>query len=151
MDDSADRVRELIAPLFSEGETHLVEVRLRGAPGSRVLHVTADTEQGISLDEITRLTREIGGVLDEYPNLIRGGYRLEVSSPGVDRPLEHDWEFRKNLSRELKVVYNMDGGEHKVTGTLVAVDAERIIIRRGKGDVNIPRPAIRSARVQLKW
>ncbi|HQU71260.1 MAG TPA: ribosome maturation factor RimP [Calditrichia bacterium] len=144
------RIRELIQPLFDEESLHLVDVEVRGTAGSQVLNVFADTNAGITLAEITRLTREINDLLDIY-DVIPGNYRLEVSSPGIRRSLEHLWEFRKNISRKLKVIYEEDAEQRELTGELIAAEDDFITLKVDKKEHQVPRPAIRRALVQLKW
>jgi ribosome maturation factor RimP len=66
MNDTEKEVRELILPLFDGVHLHLIDLELRGKSGSQVVSVYADTREGITLDEITRLTREINDLLDMH-------------------------------------------------------------------------------------
>ncbi len=151
MKDMVSKIRELIQPLFDEEYLHLVDLELHGGVGNRVLKIYADTEQGITLREITQLTRQIRDLLD-MSDVLEGRYRLEVSSPGIDHPLERTWEFRKNLGRMLRVIY-FSGEEEtrEVVGTLSGVDAERIILTGENREITIPRNQIKKAKVYLKW
>ena len=150
MDPLISRIKDLIEPLFDGSETHLVDLELRGSDGSRVLNVFADTNRGISMAEITHLTREINDLLDIY-DVIPGGYRLEVSSPGIKRSLEHTWEYQKNISRNLKVIVEEDAEQREMTGQLIAVEDDFITLKVKKETVQISRPSIRKAHVQFKW
>ena len=104
MNVETSKIKEIIAPLFEGNHLLLVDLELRGNRGSRVLNVYADTMQGITLDEITKLTREINDLLDIH-DVIDGAYRLTVSSPGIDRSLQHHWEFEKNIGRNLRIIF----------------------------------------------
>lgn len=83
---------------------HLLELRMRGARGSSVLEVIVDAEErSVTLDELGTLSRALGEMLDQHAADLPSRYRLEVSSGGLDRPLEHEWQYRKNIGRLLKV------------------------------------------------
>ncbi|MCK6620483.1 MAG: ribosome maturation factor RimP [Calditrichaceae bacterium] len=145
-----NKVREIIRPLLEMEQVHLVDLEVRGKSGSRVVNIYADTDLGITLAEITRLTREINDLLDMH-DVIPGFYRLNVSSPGVDRPLRELWEFRKNLGRELRVIFRENEQEKELTGKLLAAEEEQILLQVNDEELRIPIASLIKARVQLKW
>ncbi|MDB5034228.1 MAG: hypothetical protein JWQ98_1469 [Chlorobi bacterium] len=100
----------------------LLEVKRRGEQGTTVVEVIVDSEQAIGLDELTSLARWTGELFDEAAEAIPGHYKLEISSGGLDRPLEHLWQYRKNVGRLIKLTY--DDGETRKTELfqLVGVD-----------------------------
>lgn len=151
MTDTLTKIRELIQPLFDEEYYHLVDIELRGSGGNQVLKIYADTEQGITLREITHLTRQISDILEVH-DVVEGGYRLEVSSPGINHSLQKTWEFRKNIGRELWVSYTAESGKpEEVNGRLLQVDEEKLVLQEKKKQITIPRTQIIRARVRLKW
>ena len=115
-----------------------------------MLNIYADTFQGITLDEITKLTREINDLLDIH-DVIDGAYRLTVSSPGIDRPLQNPWEFQKNIGRNLRVVFEENSEEHETIGKLTSVEENQIVLKSKKEEISIPINAISRAKVHLKW
>ncbi len=150
MDSLVQKIRELIQPIFDENELYLVDIVLRGQHGSRVLSVYADTKTGITLDQIAFLTREINEILDSQ-DLIEGAYRLDVSSPGIERILQARWEFEKNIGRNLRVNYEIDAEPQSVTGQLVSVENNQLLKKDKKEKIAIPMSPISKARVHLKW
>ncbi len=150
MQNKLDKIREIIEPLFDEEFLHLIDLELRGTPGSQVLSVYADTEQGITMEEITRLTRDINDLLDMH-DVIEGKYRLEVSSPGINHPLKQLWEFRKNIGRKLRVVYEESGEQNEIRGTLESAEESGVVLMREKEEVTIPMQSIINAKVEPKW
>lgn len=146
-----EEIKAVIQPLFDERRVYLVDLELRGAPGSRVLKVYADTMSGITMEEIYRLTRDINDLLDIH-DLIEGAYRLEVSSPGIERVFRKGWEFRKNLGRILRVIYREENGEqNEILGKLVLADEREITLKIKKTETTIPLSSIVGAKVQMKW
>jgi len=150
MDSLVQKIREMIQPILDENGFYLVDIVLRGQHGSRVLSVYADTKTGIMLDQIAFLTREINDILDSQ-DMIEGAYRLDVSSPGVDHDLHALWEFEKNIGRNLRVNYEIDAEPLSVTGQLVSVENNQLLIKDKKEKIVIPMNAISKARVHLKW
>ena len=153
-DDIADRVRAIAGPVVDEHEVELVEVEVRGARGSRVVRVVADAEDGLDLDLIAELSRRIGEQLDA-DDLVDGKHTLEVSSPGVDRPIRELRHFRRNVGRDVRVVRTreaMDRGEKgEVTGRLDEVDGDTLVLTVGKDEVRVPHDDVDHGRVVLPW
>jgi ribosome maturation factor RimP len=112
------RLREEVA---SRGLT-LLDLRRRGQMNTTVMEVIVDAEErDVTLDEITELSRWLSSRLDELEESVPGRYRLEVSTGGLDRPLEHSWQFRKNVGRLLKLTFEDESGK-KLTETYRLVD-----------------------------
>lgn len=153
-DEITTRVRALAAPVITGHGVELVEVEVRGAHGSRVVRIVGDAEDGLDLDLIADLSREIGDLLDE-DDLVGGRYTLEVSSPGVDRPLRTPTNFRRNVGRDVRVVRNreaIDRGEKgELTGTLDAVDDHALTLTVGKDTVTVPHADVDHGKVVLPW
>jgi ribosome maturation factor RimP len=91
----------------------LLDLKRRGERGTTVVEVVVDSEDGVKLDDLTELSRWTSELFDEAEDEIPGRYRLEVSSAGLDRPLEHLWQYRKNLGRLIKLTFDDDSGTRK--------------------------------------
>lgn len=92
-----------IGEIVEAHEAIVLEIIRRGHTNSTVVEVIVDAVDGVGLDRLTTMSREINLLLDEDEEAIHGHYRLEVSTPGLDRPLEHSWQFRKNVGRLVRV------------------------------------------------
>lgn len=149
-----ERVTALVAPVVAREGVELVEVEVRGARGSRVVRVLADHDEGLGLDRVTTISRRVEEVLDEA-DPVPGRYTLEVSSPGVDRPLTTASQLRRNVGRDLHVVRTrgaIDRGERgEVTGTLLALDGDELVLDVDGEQHRVPRGDVERARVQLPW
>ncbi|MFZ0390322.1 MAG: ribosome maturation factor RimP, partial [Calditrichia bacterium] len=145
------KIKALIKPVFEENEVYLVDIHLRGHKNSQVLSLYADTETGITMDQIALLTRQVEDILDlEDP--LPGKYRLEVSSPGIDRPLTEMWQFRKNTGRKLQVVYEKDGGTQQAVGILQKTEDDRIWLQlKNDETISLTLPEIQKAVVKINW
>lgn len=153
-DEIAERVRALAAPVIDDHAVELVDVEVRGAHGSRVVRIVGDSDDGLDLDLIAELSREIGDLLDE-DDFIGAKYTLEVSSPGVDRPLRTPTSFRRNIGRDVRVVRNRDaidrGQKGELTGTLEAVDDRSLTLTVDGDTVTVPHDDVDHGKVVLPW
>lgn len=115
----------------------LLALLQRGQHNTTVLEVIVDAERGVDLDEIAELSRAIGAILDEVEDQLPGRYRMEVSSAGLDRPLEHLWQYRKNIGRLLKITFDDErAGVQTDVFRLNGIDEEGLSLetrRGGKG------------------
>ncbi|HID39840.1 MAG TPA: ribosome maturation factor RimP [Calditrichaeota bacterium] len=148
--DLRQKLEEIALPLCEKLGLYLVEIRIKGTAQNPVYQVFADNEKGITLAECEQLSRAIKDELDmdlSLPSL----YRLDVSSPGLDRPLVHDYEFKKNIGQLLKVTFIADGKEQQLEGKLTDFDKEAIEIQTKGKTERIRRDQIKLARVQLRW
>ncbi len=103
------RIRALLAPIVEEMEAEVLRVSLGGGGGSQLLRVLVDRRGGLGVDELERISRALSLQLDaEDP--IAGSYRLEVSSPGLDWPLERLADFRRYAGALLRV--ELPDGRH---------------------------------------
>jgi ribosome maturation factor RimP len=104
-----DKIRELILPGLNDLSIDLVELALRGARGNQILQVFVDTEMGVTIADCKKASDVIAEILDTA-DIIEGRYRLEVSSPGLDRPLQTERDFRRNLGRPVR--FNLQQEDH---------------------------------------
>lgn len=149
MESVVEQVREIIEPICEQEHVALVDLEFRGAGKNQVLSVFVDRkEDGITLEHITRLNNEISDQLDMH-DVIKGSYRLEVSSPGLDRPLKYLWQYRKNINRKLQVVYDEEGKRKEVTGKLLEAGENEIVLQSKRDMVYIPYSNIIKSKVKL--
>jgi ribosome maturation factor RimP len=101
----------------------LVEVVIRGSHERRIVEIYVDKPEGISLDECGNLSEPIGTMLEET-EAFPMAYRLEISSPGVSRPLQFSWQYARNVGR-LLVLERKNGEIIKGRINAVSSDVER--------------------------
>src|SRR5436309_14959052 len=102
--DDAERmalIEETVAPVVDAHGLELVDLEWRGLRSRGVLRVYVDKAGGVGIGECERLSRELGDVLDAAA-VIEGGYDLEVSSPGLDRPLKKEREYRWAVGKQIR-------------------------------------------------
>ena len=110
----------------------VVELVVRGDQLHRVVELYVDSEPGISLGHCQEISKSLIQEI-ELQSLINGSYRLDVSSPGIDRPLKHPWQYRKHLGRNVEVTWEASGSRHTTAGKLAVVDNDGIVLETVKG------------------
>lgn len=112
------RVWEELAPELAEQNYELVEVEFDVQGGRRILRIYIDREGGITLDHCTEVSQLLGPVLD-VKDLVEGSYALEVSSPGIDRPVRKPEDFARFAGEPIKVkTHEPVNGQKRFRGIL---------------------------------
>jgi len=95
-----DRIRDMLTPIAREMGADILKVSLSGGGHQQLLRVIVDQAGGVPFDRLVRISRALSLQLDAE-DLIRGRYRLEVSSPGLDWPLREEDDFRRHAGEML--------------------------------------------------
>lgn len=119
------RLTDLVTSELQSKQTTLVDLNLRGRPGRYRLVVTADKESGISIDECAEISRHLGNS-PTLTDLLGEGFELEVSSPGVTRPLKTEGDFRSKVGKMLEITLSDDNGTTRSKAKLLSVDSKGI-------------------------
>ena len=101
-----DQIFELIAPAVSKAGFYLEDVQIASPGKSRIITVIVDSDHGLNLDQVTLVSREVSALLDVASFLGDKPFTLEVTSPGIDRPLTKPRHWHKNVGRLVKIVMN---------------------------------------------
>ena len=130
----------------------MIDLIVRGEQRKKVVEVFVDNEAGVTADLCAEISRTITQVLNASGVLL-GSYRLEVSSPGIDRPLTFPWQYRKHVGRPVDVIVKTDSGARRERGTLVSFDEMAIELDRGggNGQMRILLTDIQELRVRTPW
>jgi len=105
-DQLAAQLHPVISDVVGPAGYDLEEIDVRPAGRRRLVRVVVDSDSGVDLDEIARLSRMVAAELDEQDALLGGPYTLEVTSPGVDRPLQLERHWRRARHRLVGVRLN---------------------------------------------
>lgn len=144
-------IEKLVLPITDANELELVDVEYVKEGGEFFLRIFIDKEDGVSLNECELVTRAINPILDEK-DPIKDNYYLEVSSPGLDRPLKKEKDFLKYQGRDVEIkLYKPINGSKMYEGQLVGLTEDKNIkviidneeIEFDKKDVALTRLAIK--------
>jgi len=138
-------IQAVIAPVVASLDCELVGIEYARQGNRGVLRVYIDKENGVDVSDCQRVSHQLSGVLD-VEDVIQGQYQLEVSSPGLDRPLftlEHFERFA-GYKAKLKLVTPVNG-QRKFNGTLQGVENEQVIVNIGENELVLALGAIDKA------
>jgi ribosome maturation factor RimP len=142
----SQRVWDVAEPLAAQEGLELVDVEYHAERGGMVLRLFVDRAGGVTVDDLSRFSRELGDLLDVHGETA-GGYTLEVSSPGVNRRLVRPAHFQRYVGRRIRVRTGVPLAERRnFLGTLLSATEDEIVVRVGDGEeVRIPLAAITRA------
>jgi ribosome maturation factor RimP len=138
----------LIEPVVTAAGMDLETVRLTVAGRRRLLRITVDSDNGVSLDDAADVSREISAQLDANAALGDVPYTLEVSSPGVDRPLTQPRHWRRARGRLVTVKVT---GEGSLEGRVLAADADGVTLGLAPGERRFPYADMGAGSVQVEF
>jgi ribosome maturation factor RimP len=138
----------LIEPVIAGIGMDLESVRMSVAGKRRLLRIVVDSDHGVSLDDAADVSREISAVLDQANALGDVPYTLEVSSPGVDRPLTEPRHWRRAAGRLVKVKV---AGEGAVEGRVLAADADGVTLELAGGERRLGYGELGAGSVQIEF
>lgn len=145
------RLHEVIEPVVAATGLDLEELAVTRAGRRHLVRITVDGDSGVGHDELSDVSREISAALDAAEEsggeLTSGAYTLEVSSPGVDRPLTLPRHWRRNVGRLVVV----RAGDRTLTGRILAADESVVSLDAGRGAVTVAFTDLGPGRVQVEF
>lgn len=152
MTASAARLSELLAPAIAAAGADLEDLSISKAGKRSVVRVLVDREGGVSLDDVADLSRLVSDALDaldeQDPSVLGPSYVLEVSSPGVDRPLTQPRHWRRNVTRLVTATLR-DGTT--ATGRVTAADDDAVTLDVDGTERIVPYAEIARGNVQVEF
>ncbi|WP_445366389.1 ribosome maturation factor RimP [Methylomonas sp. BW4-1] len=147
MKQAPEHLVELIEPIVEGLGYECVGIEYNPHPTHGMLRIYIDSDNGILLDDCTKVSHQISGVLDvEDP--IQGEYHLEVSSPGADRPFFKLSQFQRFLGSTVLVsLFKPIDKRRKITGQIKVVEDDAILLQDGEQLLKIPFQAMSKARL----
>ena len=146
------RTEKLVQPIIDENHFELVDVEYVKEGANWYLRVYADKEGGINIDDCVLISRALEAKLDE-DDFIQEAYILEVSSPGLGRPLKKDKDFERSIGRDVEIkLYRPIEKQKEWEGTLVSYDNDSVTITLEDGaNMEITRSDIALIRLALDF
>ncbi len=142
---------ELIDPIVRAMQIELVDVELKRGPSRSILRLTIDRESGVDVDTCARVSREVEAFLD-VEDIVPGSYTLEVSSPGLDRPLRSLGDFRRFAGSLVRVtVRETDGPGGVFVGRITEIDGDRIRLDVDGDEVWVEYGQVKKARLEVEF
>ena len=153
MDATLTRVWELAAPLAQAEGMEIVDIEFRseGSRGGRVLRLYMDKEGGPNVDDLSRVSRQLSEVLDAQ-DTIDGAYTLEVSSPGINRPLRKPEHFARFVGKRIRIrTRDLIDGRRSFLGILDEVAGNSVRLMQEDKQYWIPFSMIEKSNYEHDW
>ena len=146
-----EAITSLVMPVLQEKDLVLVDVLYRRESSGWVLRLLIDKEDGVTLDDCTAVSREVSHLLD-IEDIIEQAFNLEVSSPGLDRPLKSVGDFQRFAGRKAKVTTKEPiEGNQVFMGRINKVEDELITMEVGQQELRIPFSEVAKARLEVEF
>ena len=146
-----ERVNELIAGYLEQNGIELIEIIYRREQPGMVLRLLVNTPEGITLGQCETLNNYVGQLFDSE-NAIEGHYILEVSSPGLDRPITTCKDYERSMGKELDLTtYQAIDGRKTHEGKLVGMDEENIVLESSGVSTVISKRLVARARLKVEF
>jgi ribosome maturation factor RimP len=148
MKQNFENIREIAQQVAERNNLFLIDLIIRGSETNRVIEVFIDGEKNISAEDCALVSREITKQIDE--NDLLKSYRLDVSSPGVERPLIYLKQFSKHINRIFEVEFNIKDSSSKFKGKLISIEDELLTFQANK-EIKIKFKDIIKAKVLVSF
>ena len=149
-DHLLQEVRPVVEPILQSQGMELVDLEYQREPQGWVLRVYIDREGGVTVEDCAEVSREVGTTL-EVRNLIANPYVLEVSSPGLTRPLKKAEDFLKYRTRLVKMkTFKPIEGQRNFKGTLLGLEGEKVRLEVEGRIYEIPLQEITKANLEIE-
>ncbi len=143
-----DVIKDIVSSNLSEGQM-LLELKVNARRD--YVCIIIDSEYGITLEETTRLSRKLK-LFEKFNSELSESYRLEISTPGINRALEYPFQYRKNIDRIIKIKIIKNGIEKILKGKIVGANNESVTVSNRSGNVsNVSYDYIESAKVKVSF
>lgn len=145
------KTEELVTPIIDENHFELVDVEYVKEGANWYLRIYADKEGGISIDDCVLISRALEAKLDA-DDFIKDAYILEVSSPGLGRPLKKEKDYQRSIGQSVDIkLYRAIDKQKEFTGILKEYSKERIILSIDGIDQEFETKSVASARLSLDF
>ena len=144
-----EKATKLAEPVVESHGMELVDVEFRREPTGWVLRIFVDKEGGVNLDDCSLISREVGTII-EVEELIEQHYTLEVSSPGLTRRIKKLEDFDRFKGKFIKLkCYEAVDGSKKMTGRLLGIDGDNVILEKDAKELKILYKNIAKANLEF--
>jgi ribosome maturation factor RimP len=146
-----EEISQLIEPVLADMGIELVDVDFFSEQNKRILRIYADRPTGINLDDCAMVSREIGNLLD-VKELLQHRYVLEVSSPGLNRPLKKEKDFLRAVGQKVKIKTAVPlKGSRNFTGVLQSFESGVLQLNLDDAAVLIPKEDVKKANLVFNF
>jgi len=147
---SKEEIRKIFEDEVKKMDFDLVDMQLNVTGKAGMIRLFVDRDGGININECSEVSRSISELIfrkDLFPR----NYRLEVSSPGLDRPLTTKKDFQRNVGKDIILEYKVESDFKKIEGKIASADDELFIINDKNESFSVPFSNINNGKIKLPW
>jgi ribosome maturation factor RimP len=141
-----EKIKDIATGILEENGFFLIDLVLRGNEKNRVIEIFIDGERNISAEDCAKISRDINTLI-EAQKLTDSNYRLDISSPGIDRPLIYLKQYPKHINRRFDISYNQNNETKKLSGKLIDISGENLTFLSDNKQIIINFNNIKKAKV----
>ncbi len=150
MEEIKNKVLILAKQVAEQHNVDIFDIEILGK-GKLLLRVMIDKPEGVSLDDCEHFSRSLGALLD-IEDHFEGPYTLEVSSPGLNRPLKKIEDFENNTGKLARIItLEKINNQSFFIGRILKVQDNKIVIMTGEKEINIPFDKIKKANLEIEF
>lgn len=146
---------DLLTPVIASEGYDLEDLSVTAAGRRSLIRITVDADNGIDLDGVATVSRSISAALDDHTDgsdaAFAGPYVLEVSSPGVDRPLTQARHWRRAVGRLVEFAVTEKAVERLITGRITALDGSELVVDVAGSERRFALESVGAGRVQVEF
>lgn len=144
------KILQKFEELINQNGYLLIDLNLRGDNHLKIVEVFIDNEKGITTDDCVFVSRLLNELI-EQEKIFDINYRLDVSSPGIDRPLKYLVQFQKHINRKFEIQYKTENDTKKLTAKLVRIQNDILFFADKKEEIKINFNNIVKAKVLISF
>ena len=146
------KIANLAQEVLMRDELFIVAVVVRGSKGSRLVEVYVDGDDGVSVSELAKISRELAFALDAE-DVVKGKYLLNVSTPGEERCLLFERQYQRHVGKQLVILTNHEDGSNQLEGENLGVTdgVLKLKISDSESTKDVPLDRISKAKIKLPW
>ena len=150
MNINQNKISEIIEGAVAELGYLLIDIEFRGHSKDSIIGIYVDNENGIATKDCIIISRVLGDLIEDE-NLIASKYRLNVSSPGVDRPLKFIEQYTKNIEKEFEITYAQNEETKNIVARLNKIKGNKLFFEFKKEVIEINFDEIKIAKVLISF
>lgn len=143
-------IKEKFKTIIEQENFLLVDFLIRGNPNNRIIEVFIDGDEAVSTKDCSMISRKLNSLIEEE-GIYTGKYRLDVSSPGVDKPLRFLRQYPKHVNRNFSLKYKQDENSKSFEGKLRRIEGDVLIFASKNEERKINFNQITKAKVKISF
>jgi ribosome maturation factor RimP len=149
--DLKQKIEQYAGPFLGQIDAFIIDIQIASEGQKNIVQIFVDTETGITIDQCAEVSRQLAKIL-ELHNVLHDSYVLQVSSPGLKKPLKLLRQYNKNIGRIFKVSFLKEDGIESIVAKLTSVDGEILTFVTENGNAHaIPFSEVIESIEELPW